>query len=229
MGADVRSNRGVRQTGIIRHLDELGRIVIPIEIRKRFGLTEKDVFSAGVRARSRSTVAGRSATAASRSWRRRTPRAATAPSRRPSDAAEPTHAIGEPRSAFCWAGRVRRGDATNRRSSRGSSCIRGGRLGLAPRGAAARPGDRLPAREPLRPSVGLEACADGNRCADRSPADPREARAFVLPSGPDAAGDSAADTSAVPGSEPRPSAGDPTAAVGASAPSASPAPGFAAA
>ena len=24
-------------TGIIRHLDELGRIVIPIEIRKRFG------------------------------------------------------------------------------------------------------------------------------------------------------------------------------------------------
>jgi transcriptional pleiotropic regulator of transition state genes len=29
-------------TGIIRHLDELGRIVIPIEIRKRFGLGEKD-------------------------------------------------------------------------------------------------------------------------------------------------------------------------------------------
>jgi transcriptional pleiotropic regulator of transition state genes len=42
MGAEVRSKRGVRQTGIIRHLDELGRIVIPIEIRKRFGLTEKD-------------------------------------------------------------------------------------------------------------------------------------------------------------------------------------------
>ena len=31
-----------RTTGIIRNLDELGRIVIPIEIRKRFGLGEKD-------------------------------------------------------------------------------------------------------------------------------------------------------------------------------------------
>jgi transcriptional pleiotropic regulator of transition state genes len=37
----VRSADGVT-TGIIRHLDELGRIVIPIEIRKRFGLGEKD-------------------------------------------------------------------------------------------------------------------------------------------------------------------------------------------
>jgi transcriptional pleiotropic regulator of transition state genes len=26
----------------VRHIDELGRIVIPIEIRKRLGLTEKD-------------------------------------------------------------------------------------------------------------------------------------------------------------------------------------------
>jgi transcriptional pleiotropic regulator of transition state genes len=37
----AQSRRGVT-TGIIRHLDELGRIVIPIEIRKRFGLGEKD-------------------------------------------------------------------------------------------------------------------------------------------------------------------------------------------
>jgi transcriptional pleiotropic regulator of transition state genes len=29
-------------TGIVRHIDELGRIVIPIEIRKRLGLAEKD-------------------------------------------------------------------------------------------------------------------------------------------------------------------------------------------
>ena len=33
-------------TGIIRNLDELGRIVIPIEIRKRFGLGEKDPLEA---------------------------------------------------------------------------------------------------------------------------------------------------------------------------------------
>ncbi|MGH3032154.1 MAG: AbrB/MazE/SpoVT family DNA-binding domain-containing protein, partial [Gaiellaceae bacterium] len=32
----------MKSTGIIRHIDELGRIVIPIEIRKRFGLAEKD-------------------------------------------------------------------------------------------------------------------------------------------------------------------------------------------
>jgi transcriptional pleiotropic regulator of transition state genes len=35
-------------TGIIRHLDELGRIVIPIEIRKRFGLGEKDPLEISV-------------------------------------------------------------------------------------------------------------------------------------------------------------------------------------
>ena len=35
-------------TGIIRHLDELGRIVIPIEIRKRFGLSEKDPLEISV-------------------------------------------------------------------------------------------------------------------------------------------------------------------------------------
>ena len=35
--------------GIIRHLDELGRIVIPIEIRKRFGLTERDALEITVK------------------------------------------------------------------------------------------------------------------------------------------------------------------------------------
>ena len=35
-------------TGIVRHIDELGRIVIPIEIRKRFGLTEKDPLEISV-------------------------------------------------------------------------------------------------------------------------------------------------------------------------------------
>ena len=33
---------GTRTTGIVRHIDDLGRIVIPIEIRKRLGLGEKD-------------------------------------------------------------------------------------------------------------------------------------------------------------------------------------------
>ncbi len=42
MSARLRATRGVKSTGIIRHIDELGRIVIPIEIRKRFGLAEKD-------------------------------------------------------------------------------------------------------------------------------------------------------------------------------------------
>jgi transcriptional pleiotropic regulator of transition state genes len=36
-------------TGIVRRIDELGRIVIPIEIRKRFGLTEKDPLEISVR------------------------------------------------------------------------------------------------------------------------------------------------------------------------------------
>ena len=31
-----------KTTGIVRHVDELGRILIPIEIRKRLGLGEKD-------------------------------------------------------------------------------------------------------------------------------------------------------------------------------------------
>ena len=44
----ARPTRGVA-TGIIRHLDELGRIVIPIEIRKRFGLGEKDPLEISVK------------------------------------------------------------------------------------------------------------------------------------------------------------------------------------
>ena len=44
MSARLRPTRGAKSTGIIRHIDELGRIVIPIEIRKRFGLAEKDLL-----------------------------------------------------------------------------------------------------------------------------------------------------------------------------------------
>lgn len=44
-----RTRRGKTTTGIVRHLDELGRIVIPIEIRKRFGLTERDALEITVR------------------------------------------------------------------------------------------------------------------------------------------------------------------------------------
>ena len=32
----------MRSTGIVRKLDELGRIVLPIEMRRSFGLEEKD-------------------------------------------------------------------------------------------------------------------------------------------------------------------------------------------
>jgi transcriptional pleiotropic regulator of transition state genes len=48
MGARVRSAQEVKRTGVIRHIDELGRIVIPIEIRKRFGLAEKDPLEISV-------------------------------------------------------------------------------------------------------------------------------------------------------------------------------------
>jgi transcriptional pleiotropic regulator of transition state genes len=44
-----RNRGGKTTTGIIRHLDELGRIVIPIEIRKRFGLTERDALEIAVK------------------------------------------------------------------------------------------------------------------------------------------------------------------------------------
>ena len=49
MGATLRATRGVTRTGIIRHIDELGRIVIPNEIRKRFGLSEKDPLEISVK------------------------------------------------------------------------------------------------------------------------------------------------------------------------------------
>jgi AbrB family transcriptional regulator, transcriptional pleiotropic regulator of transition state genes len=45
----TQSSRGVTRTGIIRHIDELGRIVIPIEIRKSFGLGEKDPLEISVK------------------------------------------------------------------------------------------------------------------------------------------------------------------------------------
>lgn len=32
----------MKSTGIVRRLDELGRIVIPIEIRNKFNITERD-------------------------------------------------------------------------------------------------------------------------------------------------------------------------------------------
>ena len=44
-----RSRTPKTTTGIIRHLDELGRIVIPIEIRKRFGLLERDALEISVK------------------------------------------------------------------------------------------------------------------------------------------------------------------------------------
>jgi transcriptional pleiotropic regulator of transition state genes len=37
-----------KTTGIVRHVDELGRIVIPVEIRKRLGLGEKDPLEISV-------------------------------------------------------------------------------------------------------------------------------------------------------------------------------------
>jgi AbrB family transcriptional regulator, transcriptional pleiotropic regulator of transition state genes len=45
----TRAQRRSRTTGIIRHVDDLGRIVIPIEIRKRLGLGEKDPLEISVR------------------------------------------------------------------------------------------------------------------------------------------------------------------------------------
>jgi transcriptional pleiotropic regulator of transition state genes len=46
---EARSTRGATRTGIIRHIDDLGRIVIPIEIRKRFSLAEKDPLEISVK------------------------------------------------------------------------------------------------------------------------------------------------------------------------------------
>ena len=36
------TSRTQPRTGVVRHIDELGRIVIPSEIRKRFGFGDKD-------------------------------------------------------------------------------------------------------------------------------------------------------------------------------------------
>jgi AbrB family transcriptional regulator, transcriptional pleiotropic regulator of transition state genes len=47
--APERSIRGATKTGIIRHIDELGRIVIPIEIRKRFSLDQKDPLEISIK------------------------------------------------------------------------------------------------------------------------------------------------------------------------------------
>ena len=43
-----RSPREATPAGIVRNIDELGRIVIPIEIRKRLGLGEKDPLEISV-------------------------------------------------------------------------------------------------------------------------------------------------------------------------------------
>ena len=32
----------MKATGIVRRVDELGRVVIPIELRNKFGIAEKD-------------------------------------------------------------------------------------------------------------------------------------------------------------------------------------------
>jgi AbrB family transcriptional regulator, transcriptional pleiotropic regulator of transition state genes len=45
----TQAQRRPRTSGIVRHVDELGRIVIPIEIRKRLGLSEKDPLEISVR------------------------------------------------------------------------------------------------------------------------------------------------------------------------------------
>ncbi len=39
--AQSSKTRRSSRTGVVRHIDELGRIVIPSEIRKRFGLGDK--------------------------------------------------------------------------------------------------------------------------------------------------------------------------------------------
>jgi AbrB family transcriptional regulator, transcriptional pleiotropic regulator of transition state genes len=40
--AAASNSRNQPRTGVVRHIDELGRIVIPSEIRKRFGFGDKD-------------------------------------------------------------------------------------------------------------------------------------------------------------------------------------------
>ena len=48
LGTHKIEERGLVRTGIVRHIDELGRVVIPIEIRKRFAIAEKDPLEISV-------------------------------------------------------------------------------------------------------------------------------------------------------------------------------------
>jgi AbrB family transcriptional regulator, transcriptional pleiotropic regulator of transition state genes len=47
--AAARSPELGRPGGVVRHVDELGRIVIPVEIRKRFGIKMRDPLEITVR------------------------------------------------------------------------------------------------------------------------------------------------------------------------------------
>ena len=38
----LRKDGGIKNTGIVRKVDELGRIVLPIELRRTLGIEEKD-------------------------------------------------------------------------------------------------------------------------------------------------------------------------------------------
>ena len=42
------SGSGQRVGGVVRRIDELGRIVIPVEIRKRFGISNHDALEISV-------------------------------------------------------------------------------------------------------------------------------------------------------------------------------------
>jgi AbrB family transcriptional regulator, transcriptional pleiotropic regulator of transition state genes len=42
------SGSGHRVGGVVRRIDELGRIVIPVEIRKRFGIADHDALEISV-------------------------------------------------------------------------------------------------------------------------------------------------------------------------------------
>lgn len=39
---NIKGANNMKSTGIIRRVDELGRVVLPIELRNKFGITEKD-------------------------------------------------------------------------------------------------------------------------------------------------------------------------------------------
>ena len=59
MGSPGRNSDGTRARaearqsgGVVRHVDNLGRIVIPVEIRKRLNITVRDPLEIGVRGES---------------------------------------------------------------------------------------------------------------------------------------------------------------------------------